>query len=111
MDDCSPIDTPTSGGSSDSETRDPTVIPNRCPSTATVTTATPAGKRRMAARSSSPRATGRSYGRPCGALDREVAAGERLGGGRIAARLAQVAEGGIDGPAVPAGRQAILHAA
>src|SRR6266498_3209316 len=48
------IETPTSGGSSESETSEPMVSPSRSPSRATVTTATPAGNRRMSAVSASP---------------------------------------------------------
>src|SRR6266540_7123221 len=47
------IETPTSGGSSESETSEPTVNPRRSPSRSTVTTATPAGNRRMSAVSAS----------------------------------------------------------
>ena len=57
---CREIEMPTSGGSRDSETSALTVWPSRCPSTATVTTATPLGKRRMTSRRSSPSTTGRS---------------------------------------------------
>src|SRR5207244_8483985 len=49
-----PIEMPTSAGSSDNETNEPTVSPNRSPSSAVVTTATGAGKRRITSRSSSP---------------------------------------------------------
>src|SRR5438105_9496986 len=55
------IANPTSGGSSDSETSDATVRPRRWPRTSTERTATPAGKRPMTARSSSPPTTPRSY--------------------------------------------------
>src|SRR5439155_1842923 len=60
--------TPTSGGSSERETREPTVKPSRSPSTSTVRTATPAGKRRSSARSSSALLVGQLLG--------EQAAGE-----------------------------------
>ncbi len=50
---------PTSGGSSESETSEPTVIAKCWSSCLTVTTATPHGKRRMALRSSSPPTTPR----------------------------------------------------
>ena len=49
-----PIEMPTSGGCRDSDTSEPTVSPKRSPSTAAVTTATGAGKRRITSRSSSP---------------------------------------------------------
>src|SRR5260221_728690 len=49
-----PIDTPTRGGSSESETSEATVTPNSWSSTSVVTTAIPHGKRRIAVRSSSP---------------------------------------------------------
>src|SRR5205085_11436651 len=44
--------TPTSGGSRESETSEPTVRPSRSPSTSTVSTATPVGNRRIKARRS-----------------------------------------------------------
>ena len=47
------IEKPTSGGSSESATSEPTVSPSRWPPASTVTTATPAGKRPRSARSSS----------------------------------------------------------
>src|SRR5437016_7241908 len=49
-----PIEMPTRAGCSESDTSEPTVSPNRSPSTAAVTTATGAGKRRITSRSSSP---------------------------------------------------------
>ena len=54
-------------GSSDSETSEPTVRPSRWPSASTVTTATPAGTRRITVRSSSPPATAPIIGAPAGA--------------------------------------------
>ena len=53
-DDSFPIEIPTSGGCSESETSEPTVSPKRSPSSSVVTTATGAGKRRITSRSSSP---------------------------------------------------------
>ena len=49
-----PIETPISGGSSESETREETVTPIRSPSTSTLRIDTPCGQSRINARRSSP---------------------------------------------------------
>src|SRR6185437_9259130 len=54
------MDTPTSGGSSESETSDETVTPIRSPSTSTLRIETPCGQSRIRPRSASPVAIART---------------------------------------------------